>query len=121
MPGTVRPASHADTHTHTHKSLPALRVLSAPLSRPVAPSPPRPPPQPGSQLEVLMLGVSSCLPRRWPLLQRRSLGLGAQRPEEVAGAGGVRAARGARQAGTRVVWLCGLQSTPHFMSFLEML
>ena len=34
-----------------------------------------------------MLGVSSSLPRRWPLLQR-SLGLGAQRPEEVAGAGG---------------------------------
>ena len=34
-----------------------------------------------------MLGVSSSLPRRWPLLQR-CLGLGAQRPEEVAGAGG---------------------------------
>lgn len=70
-----------------------------------------------------MLGVSSSLPRRWPLLQRRSLGLGAQRPEEVAGAEGggvVRAARGARQAGTRVVCLCGLQSALHFMSFLEM-
>lgn len=46
-----------------------------------------------------MLGVSSSLPRRWPLLQRRSLGLGAQRREEVADT-----RVGARSTGSPAGW-----------------
>ena len=67
-----------------------------------------------------MLGVSNSLARRWPLLQKRSLGLGPSALRRLQVPGWVHAAQGAQQAGTRVVWLCGLQSTPHFMSFLEM-